>query len=303
MVDKVLDEGHIAKSRTGTLKLSALVTAALTYGLVGLGSTVRVTESGMGCPSWPLCYGQLGPIFQLHPLLEESHRYLASLVTVAAILTLLLALRLPSSTATKKSAKLAVGLVLFQVLLGGLTVLARNAPWTVALHLITGLVFLAITTATAALAFLGDAFTGLSPVSKRWGMFSLLFTLLLLFSGSLVVGSGAGAACPSWPVCFAGASPRLIAVALFHRIVMGVAGLTIIAFLVKGWNGASKLWKIWARVTIVMVLVVAGIGAQVALSKSSPLWADIHLGVAAALWVLLVVEVITLKSPEVNHAP
>jgi heme A synthase len=36
----------------------------------------------MGCKGWPLCSGQIGPIDQFHPLLEQSHRYLASIVTI-----------------------------------------------------------------------------------------------------------------------------------------------------------------------------------------------------------------------------
>ncbi|MCL5077340.1 MAG: COX15/CtaA family protein, partial [Actinobacteria bacterium] len=65
-----------------TFRALTLVTLISTYLLIVLGSTVRVTESGMGCKGWPLCSGQIGPIDQFHPLLEQSHRYLASIVTI-----------------------------------------------------------------------------------------------------------------------------------------------------------------------------------------------------------------------------
>src|SRR5674476_1570417 len=52
------------------IRVLSLATVVAAYGLVVLGSTVRVTNSGMGCPGWPLCAGQVGPIAQLHPLIE-----------------------------------------------------------------------------------------------------------------------------------------------------------------------------------------------------------------------------------------
>ena len=45
--------------------------------LVVLGDTVRVTESGMGCASWPSCNGSFGLPLAYHAFLEQSHRYLA----------------------------------------------------------------------------------------------------------------------------------------------------------------------------------------------------------------------------------
>ena len=41
---------------------------------VTLGGIVRVTGSGLGCPDWPLCYGQIIPPFKLDTLIEYSHR-------------------------------------------------------------------------------------------------------------------------------------------------------------------------------------------------------------------------------------
>ncbi len=283
-----------AGGESRALVYTSIVTAALTYGLVGLGSTVRVTDSGMGCPSWPLCYGQLGPIFHYHPILEESHRYLAAIVSVFVFATLALALRSSRLPMLRRAAKVAAGLVVFQVLLGGLTVLARNAPWTVALHLITGLVFLASVTVTAAFAVLGDRYRGLASTARSWGFWSLGTTLVLLFSGTLVVGSGAGAVCPTWPVCFGNGPGRLTFIALLHRVVMGTAGVLIVAFLLRAWRDGDRAWR-WRSVFLAALLgLVALIGAGVAISKSAPAWADVHLAAAALLWVTLVVQTFTL---------
>ena len=64
------------------IRALALLTLVCTYLLLVLGSTVRVTNSGMGCIGWPLCSGQVGPIDHLHPLMEQTHRFLATVVTV-----------------------------------------------------------------------------------------------------------------------------------------------------------------------------------------------------------------------------
>src|SRR3954465_12675053 len=56
----------------------AWITVAFTYFLVSLGSTVRVNNAGLGCPDWPLCYGNIFSMESVSALLEESHRYTAS---------------------------------------------------------------------------------------------------------------------------------------------------------------------------------------------------------------------------------
>src|SRR5437899_1676874 len=57
----------------------ALVTTALTFLAVTAGGLVRATGSGLGCPSWPRCYGRWVPPLQAHAVIEMSHRYLVQL--------------------------------------------------------------------------------------------------------------------------------------------------------------------------------------------------------------------------------
>ena len=53
---------------------------------VTLGGVVRVTGSGLGCPDWPLCYGQIVPPFQLDALIEYSHRLSGAILGVLVLL-------------------------------------------------------------------------------------------------------------------------------------------------------------------------------------------------------------------------
>src|ERR1019366_1618412 len=49
--------------------------AVAAYALIIFGSQVRVSDSGMGCPDWPLCKGNVGPIYEFHALMEQTHPY------------------------------------------------------------------------------------------------------------------------------------------------------------------------------------------------------------------------------------
>lgn len=279
----------------------SLVTLVLTYGLVVLGSTVRVTESGMGCASWPLCNGHIGLVGGFHALLEQSHRYLAALVTVSAFATAWAAWRSTGHRAALAPALVAAGLVLFQAGLGALTVFAHNAPWTVAVHLITGLVFLGVVTVTAITALHGGNHLHLDPrVAGRWASFALAATLLVLMSGSVVVNGGAARSCPSWPLCTHPGPLHLIALQLLHRSFVTVASIAMVGFVVTSWPrmAGRRLWRGAAAGLLVLLCAVAAMGAASALTRARPLWQDLHLACASALWALLVALFVRAASPE-----
>jgi len=269
----------------------SLVTLVLTYGLVVLGSTVRVTESGMGCASWPLCNGHIGFAGGYHALLEQSHRYLAGLVTVAAFATVWAAWRSTGRRAALAPGLVAAGLVLFQAGLGALTVFAHNAPWTVAVHLVTGLVFLGVVTVTAMIALHGGNRFHLDPrVAGRWASVAVAATLVLLMSGTVVVGGGAARSCPSWPICTHPGPLHLIALQLLHRTFVAIASIAMVGFVVTSWPrmAGSRLWRGAAVGLLALLCVVAAMGAASALTRAHPLWQDLHLACASALWALLV---------------
>lgn len=276
----------------------AVTSAILTYALVVLGSTVRVTDSGMGCPSWPLCYGHAGPVDQYNALLEQSHRYLVSIVTVAVFATAVTAWRSRTRRIAFVPAAIAAALVLFQAALGAVTVFAHNAPWTVALHLVVGFGFFASTTVAAVAAARATRGSWSPGAIPRSGWVAAAATLALVVAGTLVVAAGAGDDCPSWPLCTHSAPAGMIAWQLVHRAVAGIAGVSVIWFVARTWRALPgwQSWRIMAAVLIGLIITAAAVGAGSALSKATAGWQDLHLALAGALWGMLVVLITMLAT-------
>jgi cytochrome c oxidase assembly protein subunit 15 len=113
--------------------------------LMAIGSATRVMNAGLACPDWPLCYGTLIPSQQMNVqvFLEWFHRLDAALIGVMAIalvgLTVWHRRALPSWTPW--TAALALGLIVFQGVLGGLTVTELLRFDIVTAHLGTALLF------------------------------------------------------------------------------------------------------------------------------------------------------------------
>ncbi len=279
----------------------AVATMACTYALVVLGSTVRVTHSGMGCASWPLCDGSITPIDRYHALLEQSHRYLAAFVTIGAFSTAVAARRARGRRVAFAPAVVGACLVLFQAGLGALTVLAKNAPWTVAVHLVTGLVFLAATVVTAVVAVRGRRASWSRAAVGWWGWAMLAATLATIVGGSLVVANGASRACPDWPLCPSSAS-SLADWQIAHRALASTAGICLAAFIASRWRTTSGWRRRFSLVSIGVFVAVAAFGAASALSRAAAAWQDAHLAMVALLWTS-VVTMVTVRATDPPRAP
>lgn len=254
------------------------------YVLIVFGSHVRVSDSGMGCPDWPLCDGNVGPIYEFHALMEQTHRYIAAVVTVLAVTTALLAWRARPRSAAIRPALFTVAVIVVQIGLGALTVIAGNGAPTVAAHLLAGLAMLGGATVTAVCALVpARPVTGrrLGPV----GWVAIAAAGVLFVSGSLVVNAEAEKACASFPFCPLDQPVALVWLHLVHRGIAVLAGTALFTFSTQAWRrwsvirGAREL----AATLAGLVVATAALGIVSALLKAPPIMQDLHLAGAAAV--------------------
>jgi cytochrome c oxidase assembly protein subunit 15 len=211
---------HRAERPATRLRALTFVTLFLTFDLVLFGAFTRLTDSGLGCPDWPGCYGSVSPVGardEIHAAqtalpsgpvthgkawVEMIHRYLATgvgvLITVMAVVSWITARRerLPLSpwwaTAT-------LVWVCAQGAFGALTVTMKLYPAIVTLHLLGGLGLLALLAAQSQIY--GPRPLALSPALRRgaWCVAALLGAQIAL--GGWVSTNYAVLACTDFPRC------------------------------------------------------------------------------------------------------
>lgn len=303
-----------ANDRLLLVMLGVMVVGAILQ--ITLGGVVRVTDSGLGCPDWPLCHGSLIPRWEHHTLIEWSHRTAGStvgLVFIAAAVRVWLVHRENRFLV----ATVTGSLVLITIVggIGGAVVLSEVEPALRTLHLglAEGVVLLAVLAFATSLT--GWTPTRSSSVSRILGIsdgigtatvesardlvktrritnIAAALALATLLAGSFAVWRGAGAVCPSWPLCGGSIIPgsELVWIQAIHRLLAGVGAVVALwaahrAYRLSGGSQLVRLLAIGALVTMT---------AQVLIGAANP-WTDfsdwaqaIHLSMATVVWADLV---------------
>ena len=267
----------------------AVASAITVYFLIIFGSHVRVTDSGMGCPDWPLCKGSLNPAQGFHAFMEQMHRYFAGSASILVILTAIIAKRSKAQPAAIRPAIVTCFIIFIQVILGAVTVYDGNGAPTVAGHLLAGLALLAGATITAVASLVPKVnLVGrrLSPIS--W--IAVTAAGLLYISGSLIVNADAEKYCARFPLCPTGISNRYVALHLAHRSMVLIASIALITFAVHAWRSWSshRAVRPLAGSIILILLSTAVLGIFSALLKAPAHLQDLHLAGAAAVLLVTV---------------
>ena len=290
--------------------VAAAVIAA--FGQVTLGGVVRVTDSGLGCPDWPLCYGQIIPPFSVPTLIEYSHRLSASVLSLFVAATAVLSwLHFRDNPVVLRSAIAGLVLVIVAALLGGVTVLTELAWWVVLFHLGIAELLLACLIVTAISGWNGNrasipGFTSRpSPTSERLAIAAVVGSFILILSGSFMVGYGAGTSCATWPLCRGSFWPSDAAAYLIHmghRYVAALVGLIVLA---AAWRVIRTLpdnppARIAAVGVIVAFAVQIVVGAAVIWTAFGADFRAVHLSAATLVWALLITMVGLMYMPQQN---
>jgi cytochrome c oxidase assembly protein subunit 15 len=209
------------------------VTLFLTFDLIMFGAFTRLTDSGLGCPDWPGCYGQAnplqahadisaaetamptGPVTVMKAWIEMIHRYFAMGIGVLIVAMMVIAWRkwLQSSRKEKKFSPvfptLLFAFVCLQGAFGAWTVTMKLQPIIVTIHLLLGIALLAL------LAWFGSRQSDHPPVSQLAAALRIpaaLAAVLLMIQialGGWVSSNYAALACTDFPLCHGALLPQM----------------------------------------------------------------------------------------------
>ncbi|MDE2605417.1 MAG: COX15/CtaA family protein [Burkholderiales bacterium] len=201
-----------------------LLTLFLSFDLVLFGAFTRLTDSGLGCPDWPGCYGNASPVGAVHEIsaaqasmptgpvthgkawVEMVHRYLATGVGVL-ITTLVLATWLQRKRGVPVQPRWPAFTLLWicvQGAFGALTVTMKLFPAIVTLHLLGGLVLLALLASQVVAYRQADRGSGpraIPQATRRWLLAAYLLTWLQAALGGWVSTNYSVLACDTFPTC------------------------------------------------------------------------------------------------------
>ncbi len=288
------------------LAIAALVAA---FAQVTLGGIVRVTGSGLGCPDWPLCHGQIIPPFEFATLLEYSHRLSATLLGVLVLaLVIVMVMRYRRNKWGVNSAVIALALVIVAAGLGGATVLTELAWWLRLLHLgiAEGAVAALVIAVVVSQRVGGDAPAGdLRSNSVRLSKLTiaaLAGVFLLILYGSYIVGAGYGSSCGTWPLCRGSLFPegRPYIEHMGHRYFSVIVGVLVLAVAYKAWQERARLPSVsWSGILLLVAFAVQiFVGALTVWLGFTPEIKAIHLSMATLVWVALVFVAAFARVPQ-----
>jgi cytochrome c oxidase assembly protein subunit 15 len=276
------------------LAIAAVVAQA---GIAVTGSVVRVTGSGLGCPDWPTCFpGSLTPdprydVALLHQWVEFGNRMLTGVLSIVVVACLLGALgtRPRRRRLTLLALSMPAG-VAVQAVIGGITVLAGLAWWTVSVHFLVSmvLVWLAVLFVRATGQLDGPSAPALPTAGRALVALSSVALAVLLVAGTFVTAAGPHAGDAKTPRLGLGV-PQMAQ--LHSDLVIGYLGLLVgLGFLLRAVAAPAPLVRRhW--VLVAAVLAQGALGAVQYALRVPEVLVSLHVlgaclvtAAAAALW-------------------
>ncbi|GGR25128.1 heme A synthase [Agromyces mediolanus] len=271
--------------------------------IIATGGAVRLTGSGLGCPTWPTCTpGSLVPTEELsyHSLIEFGNRLMTGVVGIIALVVVLLVWRLRRERRDLWVLSLVViGGIVAQAIVGGITVWTGLNPFIVGFHYVSSLVLVCITAAFLARL---DAVPGPRELAvPRWyAILTHVTTLVMAVSiafGVLTTGAG-----PHSGDSEAGRNGFEAEILEHIHAWPGylLLALTVVLAVVAGIRKLPTLK--WTLVLLAAELVQVGVGLYQARNGLPVLAVGIHMVLAALTAAALTLVVLHLKRPVAQGA-
>ncbi len=269
----------------------ALLLVGATLFLIFAGGLVTSTGSGLAVPDWPLSYGMVMPPMVGGIFYEHGHRMVAASV---GLLTLVLAVwtaRSEPRPGVRRLAWAALGTVIAQGVLGGLTVLFLLPTSVSVTHACLAQAFFCL---TIALAYSGSReWLAAAPVEvDRAGVsgaatFATGVGFAQLVLGALMRHLHAGLAIPDFPLAFGRVIPPLadagVAIHFAHRAMAAVVLVAVGRLYLVSRRASPRPLERTAALALGLVLVQITLGAVTVLSAKAVLPTTLHVATGASV--------------------
>ena len=276
----------LTRARPQTVGKVALLAVVLTIGLIAYGAWVRVSGSGLGCPDWPLCNGQVVPTDRAATI-ESGHRWYAGVTMLTVFAAAYMGFR-QRREFPKASALLTTSAVFIvvQALLGAAVVLTELHPLIRLVHLSLAMTIIATLT-VAAIGLLRGRDPSLSVRRPGWHLLPAAVAVILV--GGSIVATANSYECAALPLCDRDSSPLATGLHSAHR-VLGTLTMLATAFIAfRRWRSrdTGSLFKVTLLVTALLIAQIAVGVSAVVLTLPTALRV-LHIGMAASIWAGLI---------------
>jgi cytochrome c oxidase assembly protein subunit 15 len=269
--------------------------------IIGTGGAVRLTGSGLGCPTWPKCTEDsfvTTPEMGFHGIIEFGNRLLTFVLIIIAILTFAMVIRMRASRPELVRLSVALGLgIPGQAVIGGVTVLTDLNPYVVGLHYLLSAVLVGL---AAWFLFRVRVGPGGGAIAASLPLRIVLGALLGMLTISILVGiltTGSGPHAGDGGAARNGLNSELLQ--HYHALPSyAVFGLTLLGLF--GALSATQSPAI-ARLRRVLLALTAAVGVQIAVGLIQArnglpeLLVGIHMVLASVLVALVVTALLSTR--------
>jgi cytochrome c oxidase assembly protein subunit 15 len=283
------------ESTTAALHRFAVFAAVATFCLIFVGGLVTSTGSALAVPDWPLAFGKLIPAWKGGIRFEFGHRVVAGFVVIVTIILMAWSMRSEPRRWVRRLTLVAFGLVVFQAVLGGITVLF-DLPLAIAVaHAGTAQAFFCLMVSIA--IFTNPDWGGTQrmaeggarpPLAMLAGITTAAVYVQILV-GAVMRHLGAGLAIPDFPLSFGRLVPpyfnEFIAVNFAHRcgaIVVSVLVIWTVARVLRAHRDAPHLYRTAMGLGVLLVVQIF-LGALTIWSGRAVIPTTSHVAIGAAV--------------------